>query len=149
MDGSLRLASSAPNSSAGTRPRSRFLESVGVASEGDDFGVVDEAVDHGFGDDLVAEDFAPAAEWLVGGNDQGGAFVAAGDQLEEQVGRFGFEGDVADLIDHQQRVAAEPGQSGLQPSAGVGVGEPVDPLAGGGEQHPMSGLTGPDSQSDR
>ena len=46
------------------------FESVGVAFEGDDFGVVDEPVDHGSGDDLVAEDFAPAAEWLVAGDDQ-------------------------------------------------------------------------------
>ena len=31
----------------------------------------------------------------------------------------------------------------------MGVGEPVDPLAGGGEQHPVSGLAGPDGQPDR
>ncbi len=48
--------------SVGTPPRSRFF-SVGVASEGDDCAVVDEPVDHGFDS---------AAEWLVGGNDQGG-----------------------------------------------------------------------------
>jgi hypothetical protein len=76
------------------------FEPVGVAAEGDDFGVVDEPVDHGGGDDLVAEDFSPAAEWLVGGDDQAGAFVAAGDELEEQVGCLGFGGDVADLVDH-------------------------------------------------
>jgi hypothetical protein len=66
---------------------------------GDDFGVVDEPVDHGSGDDLVAEDFAPAAEWLVGGDDQRGSLIAAGDELEEQVCRLGFEGNVADLVD--------------------------------------------------
>jgi len=32
---------------------------------GDDFGVVDESVDHGCGDDFVAEDFTPAAESLL------------------------------------------------------------------------------------
>jgi hypothetical protein len=41
------------------------FESVAVAFEGDDFGVVNEAVDHGGGDDVVAEDFAPAAEGLL------------------------------------------------------------------------------------
>jgi hypothetical protein len=40
------------------------FESVAVAFEGDDFGVVNEAVDHG-GDDVVAEDVAPAAEGLL------------------------------------------------------------------------------------
>jgi hypothetical protein len=32
------------------------FEAVAVAFEGEDFGVVDEAVDHGGGDDVVAED---------------------------------------------------------------------------------------------
>ena len=36
------------------------FESVAVAFEGDDFGVVDQSVDHGGGHDVVAEDFAPA-----------------------------------------------------------------------------------------
>src|SRR6266540_6628066 len=77
------------------------LEPVAVAFEGDDFGVVDEPVDHGGGDHVVAEYLAPAAEDLVGGDDEAGPFVARGDQLEEQVRRFGFERDVADLIDDQ------------------------------------------------
>jgi hypothetical protein len=53
---------------AGLRGRGRRVAvfvSVAVAFEGDDFGVVDEPVDHGGGDDVVAEDFAPAAEDLV------------------------------------------------------------------------------------
>jgi hypothetical protein len=67
------------------------FEPVAVALEGDDFGMVDEAVDHG-GDDFVAEDLAPAAEGLVAGDDERGPLVAAADQLEEQVGSLGFEG---------------------------------------------------------
>jgi hypothetical protein len=43
---------------------------VGVALEGDDFGMVDEPVDHRGGYDVVAEDLAPAAEGLVAGDDQ-------------------------------------------------------------------------------
>ena len=75
--------------------------------------MVDEPVDHGGGHDVVAEHFAPAAELLVGGDDQRGSFVAGGDELEEQVRGFGFEGDVADLVDDEQRVAAETDQFGL------------------------------------
>ena len=55
--------------------------------------MVDEPVDHGGGDDLVAEDFAPAAERLVGGDDQAGPLVSAGDELEEQVGCFVIGGN--------------------------------------------------------
>ena len=65
-----------------------------------------------------------------------GPLVAGGDELEEQVGGLGLEGDVADLVDDEQRVAAEPGELGLQPAGVVGVGEPGDPLGGGGEQRP-------------
>jgi hypothetical protein len=36
------------------------LEPVAVAFEADDVGVVDETVDHGGGDGVVAEDLAPA-----------------------------------------------------------------------------------------
>ena len=72
--------------------------------------MVDEAVDHGGGDDVVAEDLAPTAEGLVRGDDESGSFVAGGDELEEQVRRFGLERDVADLVDDEQRVASEAGQ---------------------------------------
>jgi hypothetical protein len=108
---------------------------------------VDEPVDHGGGDHVVAEDFAPAAEALVGGDDERGAFVWAGDELEEQVRRFGFEGDVADFVDDQQRVAGQPAQLVLQPAGVVGGGEPVDPFAGGGEQDPVPALAGADAQA--
>jgi hypothetical protein len=75
--------------------------------------VVDEAVDHGGGDDVIAEHFTPTAEGFVGGDDQAGPFVARGHQLEEQVGGFGFEWDVADLVDDDERVATETDQFGL------------------------------------
>jgi hypothetical protein len=39
------------------------------------------------------------AERLVAGDDEAGSFVAARDELEEQVGGLGLERDVADLVD--------------------------------------------------
>src|SRR6266540_6225568 len=81
-------------------------------------------------------------------DDQRGAFVAGRHELEEQVGGLGLKRDVADLVDHQQRVAAKADQLWLQPSLGVGVGQAGDPLGGGGEQHPVAGLAGPDAQAD-
>jgi hypothetical protein len=120
------------------------LEPVAVTFEGDDLGVVDEAVDHGRGDHVIAEHLTPAAERLVAGDDQGGALIAGRDELEGQVGRLRLEGDVAHLVDHDERVAAQADQLGLQPPGGVGVGEQVDPPGGGGEGDPVAGLTGPD-----
>ena len=60
--------------------------------------MVHDAVDHGGGDGVVAEDFTPIAEGQVAGQDQGGVFVAAGDELEEQVRCLCFKGEVADLV---------------------------------------------------
>jgi hypothetical protein len=45
------------------------------------------------------------AERLAGGDDEAGPFVAAGDELEEQVGGFGLERDVAGLVDDQERAS--------------------------------------------
>ena len=74
--------------------------------------------------------------------------VAIAHQLEEQVGGLGFDGDVADLVDDEQRVAAESAQLALQPAGVMGVGEAGDPLGAGGEQHPVACLAGPDGQAD-
>ena len=75
-----------------------------------------------------------------------GPFVAGADELEEQVGGLGLEGDVADLVDDQQRDAAEPDELVLEAAGVVGVGEPGDPLGGGGECDPVPGLAGADAQ---
>ena len=102
------------------------LRSVG----GDDFGVVDEAVDHGSGDDVVTEHLAPPAKRFIAGDDQAGAFVAGGHQLEEQVRSLGLKRDIADFINlcrHRHRSTyADPG---TMPRRGWGEGER---LCGGG-----------------
>jgi hypothetical protein len=72
---------------------------VAVSFEREDFGVVDEPVDHGCGHDVVAEDLAPAPEGHVAGDDQTCALVPGGDQLEKQVRGVGIEGQVSDLVD--------------------------------------------------
>ena len=125
------------------------FEPVAGAFEGDDFGVVDDAVDHGRGDDLVAEDVSPAGEGQVLGQDQRGVLVAGGDELEEQVRGVLLERDVADLVDDDQSVAAQPDEFLGQPPALVGRLEPGDPVDGGGEQHPVAELGGRDARAGR
>jgi hypothetical protein len=50
--------------------------------------------------------------------------------LEEEVGGLGFEGDVADFVDDEQRDPPESGELDLEPSLGVSVGEAGDPFGG-------------------
>ena len=71
---------------------------------------MDEPVDHRGGDGVVAEDLAPGAERLVGGDDQAGALVAAADEHEHQVGGLGVERDVADLVDRSAAGSARAGE---------------------------------------
>ncbi len=52
------------------------IEVAAVTLHGDDVGVVDEVVDHDGCDDIAAEDFAPAPERFVRGDDQAGLLVA-------------------------------------------------------------------------
>jgi hypothetical protein len=63
---------------------------------------MEEPVDHGGGDRDIAEDLTPAPERLTGNDDQARSFIGRADQLEEQVGGFGFEGDVANLVDDDE-----------------------------------------------
>ena len=76
-----------------------MLDPVTGAFECDDVGVMHDTVDHRRSDGGLAEDLAPAGERQVGGQDDRGLLVPGGDQLEEQIGRFGVEGDIADFVD--------------------------------------------------
>ena len=85
------------------------LEPGAVPGEGDALGVVHEPVDHSGGDHIVTEHLAPAAELLVAGDDQRGAFVAEVEALGQGVAfarveaceRFGITGSRASIGDQE------------------------------------------------
>ena len=122
-------------SDAGEAVDAASAEAVAGAFEGEDVGVVDDAVDHCGGDGLVSEDGAPAGEWQVAGQDQGCVFVAGRDELEEQVRGVLLEREVADLVDlcgyPHRSTYAEPvtmsrkATSGAQSLDGAGFLRPV------------------------
>ena len=117
-----------------------FTATVHVGSQRDRQAVI--------GGGFVAEDLAPAAEGLVGGDDQAGAFVAAGDEHEHEVGGVRVEGDVADLVDDQQRDPLQAIELCVEAALALGVGEQRDPFGGGLERDAVAGETGADSQGD-
>ena len=125
------------------------LQSVAVALQVDDFGVVHEPVDHRRGDHGVAEDLAPAPKGLVRGDDDAGPLVTGRDQLEEQVGGLAVEGDVADFVDHEEGDAPEPGELGVESSLLMGFAEPGDPLRRSGKGDAVPRLAGPDAETNR
>jgi len=69
--------------------------------------------------------------------------------LEEQVRGFGFEGDVADLVDDEQWDASEAAELVVEAALGVSVAEAGDPFRGGGERDAVAGLAGADGDPDR
>jgi len=90
----------------------RFLEAIALAFEGDDLGAVQQAIDEGDHAGGVGEHLVPFAEGLVGAEEDGALqLVAAGDDLEQQIGIAGVVGQIADLVDGEDRgagIAAEP-----------------------------------------
>ena len=82
------------------------FDAVAGAAVLENFGVVDDAVNHGGGDSDVAEALCPLGKCQVGRDDDGAVFVAAGDELEEEVRGTGLDWDVSEFVDDEQVVAA-------------------------------------------
>jgi len=76
-----------------------FAQPVALALDADDVGVVDDAVDERGGTGGVREDGRPVLEGEIGREDEALPFVAAADDLEEEVGVAVVEGEVADLVE--------------------------------------------------
>ena len=88
-----------------------------------DDGVVKQSVQQRRGDDRIAENLAPFGEAAIGGQDHRASLVAGVDQLEEQVAGAGADGEIADLIDDQQRGAAQEANALAQSPFAFGLGK--------------------------
>ena len=93
-------------------------------------------------------DGAPLGERQVRGDRDRGAFLAFGDDLEQQLGASGVDLDVAELVEQQQVEAAVAGDDpGQAPFVG-GFDELVDQLGGGGVADPPALLAGGQAEPD-
>src|ERR1700689_562627 len=88
-----------------------------------DDGVVKQAVEQSGGDAGIAENVAPLGKAAIGGGDHGAALVSCGAELEEQIAAPGPDGQVADLVDDEQRGAREEADALVQPALVLGAGE--------------------------
>jgi hypothetical protein len=87
-------------------------QSVASALEGDDFGVVEEAVEDGCGAGHVAEELAPIFEGAVAGHDGASGLVASHDDLEEVFAAALGELLHAHVVDDEQIRAKVAGKDG-------------------------------------
>jgi hypothetical protein len=110
-------------------------EPVGLGAGFEDVGVEGDPVDEGGDEAGVGEDGSPFAERQVGPDRDGGAFVAFGDDLEQQFGAAGIDLDIAQFIEEQEvEAAVTADDAGELPL----VGELVDELGGGEVANPAS-----------
>src|SRR5262249_2056790 len=74
-----------PDSQSGLALRYLLIGAAGLAGDADEEALVDEAVGDGRGGRGVVEELAPLLEGEVGGDDGGGALIAAVEDLVEQI----------------------------------------------------------------
>jgi len=79
-----------------------LFETIAVAPDVDDPGVMQEPVEDGRSDDGIAKELLPVAEAFVRGDDRRALLVAVRDELEEQIGLAALDGQVAGLVDDDQ-----------------------------------------------
>src|SRR3954451_6167586 len=108
-------------------------EAPGLGAGVDDVGLVGDAVDDGLGETGVGEDLGPFAEGQVGGDDQAAAFVAFGDDLEDELGSALGQGQVAQLIQADELGAGVAADDAGKLAAALGFLEFVGQAGEGGE----------------
>jgi hypothetical protein len=91
-----------------------LLEAIGLALDGEDLGVVDQAIDQGDDAGGVWKDLAPFGERPVGSDERAVVLVPAADELEQQVGMAIGIGEISDLVDHQKTGAGIVAQAPAQ-----------------------------------
>lgn len=88
--------------------------SVGIASQREAFGMVQDPIEQGRGQHRVPHHLGPLSDLLVGGEDYRGLLIHVADQVEEAVGLFAPDRGETDLVDDHQVRLPDP----LQPEAG-------------------------------
>lgn len=121
-------------------------QAVACTLDLDDDRVVQQAVEKRGGDHGIAEDVAPFGEPAVRREYHRALFVAVVDELEEEVCAARGDGQIADLVDDQQTVAAEEAELFTQATIPFGPAERLDDLGEGGAVDPLSGSDSLDAE---
>lgn len=116
------------------------LEPVRVAAHVDRDRVMEDPIEDGGRDHTVSEDVAPRAEALIARQDHRAAFVAATDELEEDIGGGAIDRQVADLVDDQESRDGEELELLLELSLGERGGQLGDHPSSRREEHAVAVL---------
>ncbi|MDB5059532.1 MAG: hypothetical protein JWO59_3004 [Chloroflexi bacterium] len=117
-----------------------LLHAVALAGDADHVRVVQEAIEDGAGEHVVADHRAPIAEALVAGQHAGPALVARVDQLEEQLRLSGGEVGIADLVQDQELRSRVGAQAGGEVTAMLGRIQVIEQAGHGGVADGVPGV---------
>jgi len=99
-----------------------LAQPIAGACDLDDDGVVEQPVKQGGGDDGIAKDLSPLGKAAVGGEDHRALFVAGIDELKGEIASAVHDRQITDLVDDEQRGAAEPADALAQLALTLGLG---------------------------
>jgi hypothetical protein len=125
------------------------IEPIAVAADVDDVAVMDQAIDQRGGHHLVAKDLALLGKALVRREHGAGVFVAARHELEEEHRARARDGQIADLVDDQERRKAQRLHAVLQMARLLRVLERRDEIGERAVVDPSSALCRRDGETDR
>ena len=106
----------------------------------DHYGVMQQPIQQRCCDNRIAKNRPPFGKAAIGGQDHCAALVACVDQLKEQIAGTGADTQVTDLVDDQQRRAAEKADPLTQAAFALSAGEAVDDI---GERREVDAASGP------
>ena len=103
------------------QPSVLFLpEAVRVTFNLDHMTVMEQPVQNRTGHHRIPEDLSPLTKALIGRQDDRPPLGAAGDELEEHMGAVPIDGELAKLIDHEERGHGIELQAVLKAIVGIG-----------------------------
>ena len=117
--------------------RAFVFRSEGWAGNRDNVGVVDQAIDHGRSNHVIAKDAPPFFKRLTNGQDDGAMFVPPTDELEEEIGPPGIHGQIAELIEDQEVQSAEDSQAGAERMITVAAVNSSEEIGDGPKDHSL------------
>ncbi|MDB6040728.1 MAG: hypothetical protein JWM99_4569 [Verrucomicrobiales bacterium] len=116
-----------------------ILHAVAFTFNGDGLCVVQKAVEDGRGErGVVVKYFDPVFIGLIGGEDGGSGFIALAEDLEEQIGADFVDGQIPEFIDQEDVRAQVFLEFEFEAVGGLGRGQSIDDINGGGEQCGMA-----------
>ena len=112
-------------------------------------GVVEQSVEDGRCEDLVAEDRAPLGDELVGGDEHAALLVAARDEPKEEMRAALLEGQVPELVEDEQLRLGLEAELLIQLTVGFGTRERAEQRRGALEEDAVARLDDRATKADR